>query len=98
MADQITLLLPVDAEGPTKRALAARPSSLDALRVGVVDNGLWQSMAGLVAGIACETGRLGAVGVQSTPFDHLAADFTAQQAALAPFAGNVHVAVAGLGN
>jgi hypothetical protein len=98
MADQITLVLPVDAEGPAARVLAARPAVLHSLRVGIVDNGLWQSMAGIVRGIERQTSERGATGLRTTPFDHLASDFTAQQAELSPFAGTVQVAVAGLGN
>lgn len=98
MAHQITLVLPVDAEGPAPRVLAARDAVLHSWHVGVVDNGLWQSMAGIVRGIARETSERGAIGLRATPFDHLAPDFTAQQAELAPFAGTVQVAVAGLGN
>jgi hypothetical protein len=97
MADQITLVLPVDAEGPAARVLAARPAVLHSLRVGIVDNGLWQSMAGIVRGIERQTSERGATGLRTTPFDHLASDFTAQQAELSPFAGTVQVAVAGLG-
>jgi len=39
----------------------------------------------------------GATGLQTTPFDHLAVDFDDQRAALAPFAGTIAGAVAGLG-
>jgi hypothetical protein len=98
MARMVTLVLPVDAEAPPARALAAGAGTLDGRRLGVVDNGLWRSMAVVVRGLEDQARRRGAEGVVTTAFDHLAPDFAEQQAALAPFAAGVAGAVAGLGN
>jgi hypothetical protein len=98
MSRRISLVLPVDAESPRTTPLAPGVASFRGGRFGVVDNGLWQSMDALVAAFADAVGGLGATGVESTPFDHLAADFADQQAALHPMAPRLAGAVAGLGN
>ncbi|HEV8296474.1 MAG TPA: hypothetical protein VGQ20_04230 [Acidimicrobiales bacterium] len=98
MARPITVVLPVDADAPATRPLAAGLGTFAGACVGVVDNRLWRSMATLVASLGEEVGALGAAGIESTPFDHLADDFTEQQAALGPLAGRVRGAIAGLGN
>jgi hypothetical protein len=98
MTRRITVVLPVDADAPSSRPLAAGVDTFHGACVGVVDNGLWRSMATLVSSLAAELGGLGAAGIESTPFDHLADEFTEQQAALGPLAGRVRGAIAGLGN
>jgi hypothetical protein len=98
MAAMVTLVLPIDAEAPTPRALAPGAASFEGRRVGVVDNGLWRSMAVLVGRLEHEVRGRGAAGVVTTPFDHLDPGFAQQQAALVPFSAGLAGAVAGLGN
>jgi hypothetical protein len=98
MARRITVLLPVDADAPAARALAPGVAAFAGGCFGVVDNGLWQSMTAVVESFRAAVVNLGAAGIQATPFDHLAPDFTEQQAALHPLAARLTGAIAGLGN
>ena len=96
--EKITILLPVDAEAPPERPLAAGLESFRGASIGFVDNGLWRSMAAVVDGLAVHAGAGGASIAGITPFDHLAADFPGQRNALHPFAQTVDAVVVGLGN
>jgi hypothetical protein len=93
---RVVVVLPEDAGAPPRHPLAAG-AVLAGARVGVVDNGLWRSMPVIVDVLDGLVRAEGATGLRTTPFDHLAADFDDQRAALAPFAGTVAGAVAGLG-
>lgn len=100
VGERITLVLPVD-DGPSRVLVPAAGlgvAGLAGATVGVVDNGLWASMRVLVDELGARVAGAGGAGLSSTPFDHLARDFAAQQAALVPFAASVRAAVAGLGN
>jgi hypothetical protein len=96
--EKITILLPVDAEPPPERPLAAGVESLRGASIGFVDNGLWRSMVTVVDALAAHAGAQGATMAGVTPFDHLCADFPGQRRALLPFAQTVDVVVVGLGN
>ena len=96
--EKITILLPVDAEAPPERLLAAGLESFRGASIGFVDNGLWRSMAVVVDGLSAHAGAGGAAIAGITPFDHLAADFPRQRAALVPFAETVDAVIVGLGN
>ena len=98
MPEKITILLPVDAEAPPERPLAAGLGSLRGASIGFVDNGLWQSMVSVVDTLTEHARAEGATMAGVTPFDHLAADFPGQRRALVPFAQTVDVVVVGLGN
>jgi hypothetical protein len=101
MGERITVVLPVDAPDPgaaVASGLAPRLDTLDGRLVGVVDNGLWRSMATVVECIDRAVRQQGGRGLERTPFDHLAADFDSQQRGLWPFGERVAGAVAGLGN
>jgi hypothetical protein len=90
------VVLPEDAGAPAARARAGG-ADLAAGPLGAVDNGLWRSTPVVLATIADLLAAEGGGALRTTPFDHLAADFDDQRAALAPFAGEVVGAVAGLG-
>jgi hypothetical protein len=96
--EKITIVLPVDAEAPPERPLAAGLESFRGASIGFVDNGLWRSMTVTIEGISAHAGAGGAKVAGVTPFDHLAADFPRQRAALAPFAETVDAVITGLGN
>jgi hypothetical protein len=96
--EKITILLPVDAEAPPERPLAAGIASFGGASMGFVDNGLWRSMTTMVDAIATHAVAQGASIAGVTPFDHLCADFPGQRRALHPFAQTVDVVVIGLGN
>ncbi len=96
--EKITILLPVDAEAPPERPLAAGVASLRGTSIGFVDNGLWRSMATVVDALTTHAGAEGATMAGVTPFDHLCANFPGQRSALHPFAQTVDVVVVGLGN
>ena len=96
--EKLTILLPVDAEAPPDRPLAAGLASFRGASIGFVDNGLWRSMLTVVDAFAAHAGAEGASIAGVTPFDHLAADFPGQRGALVPFAETVDVVVVGLGN
>ena len=96
--EKITILLPVDADAPPERPLAAGVASLRGASIGFVDNGLWQSMETVIDALLAYAGAEGATMAGVTPFDHLCADFPAQRRALLPFAQTVDVVVVGLGN
>ncbi|TML16876.1 MAG: hypothetical protein E6G39_04970 [Actinobacteria bacterium] len=98
VTEKITILLPVDAEAPPERPLAAGLESLRGASIGFVDNGLWRSMTAVVDGLALHAGAGGASIAGVKPFDHLAADFPLQRAALVPFADTVDAVIVGLGN
>ncbi|HUP75889.1 MAG TPA: hypothetical protein VM282_22845 [Acidimicrobiales bacterium] len=98
MPEKITILLPVDAEAPPERPLAAGVQSLRGASIGFVDNGLWRSMKTVIDALAAHGGAKGATTAGVTPFDHLHADFPAQRLALVRFAQTVDVVVVGLGN
>ena len=98
VADKITILLPVDAESPPDRPLAAGLETLRGASVGFVDNGLWQSMRAVITAVSARVRAAGATVGAVMPFDHLARDFPDQRVALAPFSDQVEVAVIGLGN
>jgi len=95
---KLTILLPVDAEAPPERPLAAGVASLRGASIGFVDNGLWRSMKTVVAALSDHAVTEGASLAGVTPFDHLSADFPGQRNALHPFAQTVDVVVVGLGN
>jgi hypothetical protein len=96
--EKIMILLPVDAEAPPERPLAAGLESWRGASLGFVDNGLWQSMTSVIDAVSVYATAEGAAIAGITPFDHLAADFPRQRAALDPFAGTVDAVVVGLGN
>jgi hypothetical protein len=96
--EKTTILLPVDAEAPPARPLAAGLESLRGASIGFVDNGLWRSMDALVDALTAYATAEGASIAGVKPFDHLAADFPRQRAALASFAEKVDAVVVGLGN
>jgi hypothetical protein len=96
--EKITILLPVDAEAPPERPLAAGVHSFRGASIGFVDNGLWRSMTTIVDALAAHAVAEGASTAGVMPFDHLAADFPGQRSALHPFAQTVDVVVVGLGN
>jgi hypothetical protein len=96
--EKITILLPVDAEAPPERPLAAGLESVRGASIGFVDNGLWRSMTTVVDGLSAHVGAGGAAIGGITPFDHLAADFPQQRAGLVPFAETVDAVIVGLGN
>ena len=98
VVEKITILLPVDAEAPPERPLAAGIASFRGASIGFVDNGLWRSMTTIVDALATHAVAQGASLAGITPFDHLAADFPGQRSALQPFAQTVDVVVVGLGN
>jgi hypothetical protein len=101
MPERITVVLPVDAPdpgAPEAAGLSVRPDGVTGRSLGVVDNGLWRSMAAIVDGVDRALRARGAVGLERTPFDHLAPDFADQQRALWPFGERVAGAVTGLGN
>jgi hypothetical protein len=101
MGDRMTVVLPIEAPDPgaaPARGLAARPDDLTGRCVGVVDNGLWRSMASVIDRIEQAVRERGAHSMERTPFVHLAADFDDQQRALWPFGTRVAGAVTGLGN
>ena len=98
VADKITILLPVDAESPPDRPLAAGLETLRGAALGFVDNGLWQSMQAVIAAVSDRATAQGATLGAVMPFDHLARDFADQRAALVPFSDEVEVVVLGLGN
>lgn len=98
VTDKITILLPVDADSPPDRPLAAGLESLRGAALGFVDNGLWHSMQSVIAAVSERARAAGAAIGAVMPFDHLARDFADQRAALVPFADEVAVAVVGLGN
>jgi hypothetical protein len=95
---KLTILLPVDAEAPRERPLAAGLASLRGASIGFVDNGLWRSMKTIIAALSDHAVTEGASLAGVTPFDHLSADFPGQRNALHPFAQTVDVVVVGLGN
>jgi hypothetical protein len=95
---KLTILLPVDAEAPPERPLAAGLASLRGASIGFVDNGLWRSMKTIIAALSDHAVTEGASLAGVTPFDHLSADFPGQRNALHPFAQTVDVVVVGLGN
>jgi hypothetical protein len=92
---RIVVVLPEDAGAPATRPLA--PGASLAGPLGVIDNGLWRSMPVIVGVLGDRLRAEGGPPLRTTPFDHLAADFDDQRAALGPFAGKVVAAVAGLG-
>ena len=96
--EKITILLPIDAEAPPERPLAAGIASLRGASIGFVDNGLWQSMTTIIDALSTHSVAKGASVAGITPFDHLAAEFPEQRNALHPFAQSVDVVVVGLGN
>jgi len=96
MEPRVVVVLPADAGAPAARPLAAGVA-LAGARLGVVDNGLWRSMPTIVATVGVLLREEGSPPLTATPFDHLAPEFDAQQAALGPFAGEVDGALAGLG-
>jgi len=96
--EKITILLPIDAEAPPERPLAAGVPSLRGASIGFVDNGLWGSMTNIVEALSTHAVAEGASIAGVRPFSHLAADFPAQRSALHPFAQTVDVVVVGLGN
>jgi hypothetical protein len=98
VAEKITLVLPVDAEPPPDRPLAAGFESLRDRALGFVDNGLWLSMVAVIDAFSARALGAGARVAGVRPFDHLAPDFAHQRAALAPFAETLDGAVVGLGN
>jgi hypothetical protein len=98
VAEKLTILLPVDAEAPPERPLAAGVASLRGASIGFVDNGLWQSMKTIIEALSTHAVTEGASLAGVTPFDHLCADFPGQRRALHPFAQTVDVVVVGLGN
>ena len=98
VADKITILLPVDAESPPDRPLAAGLETLRGASLGFVDNGLWQSMQAVIGAMSARASAAGATVGAVMPFDHLARDFAGQRAALVPFSDQVEVVVVGLGN
>ena len=85
----ITVVLPVDAVAAPPVQLAARPATTAGRRIGIVDNGLWPSMALVAAELAPAA---------VFRFDHTSVDFPKQQQALAEFATDVDLVVSGLGN
>jgi hypothetical protein len=95
-ARRVVVVLPEDAGAPAARALA-EGADLARGPLGAIDNGLWRTTPVVLATIGELLAAEGGGPVRSTPFDHLAADFDDQRAALAPFAGEVVGAVAGLG-
>jgi hypothetical protein len=98
VAEKITILLPVDAEAPPERPLAAGIQSFHGASIGFVDNGLWRSMTTIIDALTTHAVGEGASIAGVRPFDHLAADFPGQRSALHPFAQTVDVVVVGLGN
>jgi hypothetical protein len=94
----MSILLPVDAEAPPERPLAAGVQSLRGASIGFVDNGLWRSMTTVVDTLVSHAAAEGASVSGVAPFDHLCADFAEQRSALVPFAQTVDVVVVGLGN
>jgi hypothetical protein len=96
--EKITIVLPVDAEAPPERPLAAGLASWRGAALGFVDNGLWRSMTGVIDALTAYATGEGASIAGIRPFDHLAADFPRQRAALEPFADTVDAVVVGLGN
>ena len=100
MGQRITVVLPIEAPDPAISAAELAPgiAALQGVTLGVVDNGLWRSMAAIVAGVERAARANGAHAIERTPFDHLAPDFAEQQAGLWPFGQRVAGAVAGLGN
>ncbi|MEO8692192.1 MAG: hypothetical protein ABI658_01670 [Acidimicrobiales bacterium] len=96
--EKLTILLPVDAEAPPERPLAAGVASLRGASIGFVDNGLWRSMKAIIDALSTHAVAEGASLAGVTPFDHLCADFPGQRSALHPFAQTVDVVVVGLGN
>ncbi len=98
MARRVTLVLPLD-EAPTAAAvLAPGLSTFAGAPLGVVDNGLWRAMRIFTDLWRDHVATAGGTGVEVTPFDHLAPDFTDQQLALGPFGRRVRGVVTGLGN
>jgi len=97
---RVTLILPVDDAGASSGGPVLAPGlgSFAGAALGIVDNGLWRSMAVFGEVWREVTAAGGAVEVVTTPFDHLAADFDDQQRALGPFGRRVRGAVTGLGN
>ena len=98
MEEKVTILLPVDAEAPPERPLAAGLATFRGASLGFVDNGLWRSMVTVVDAFGAHAGSAGASIAGVAPFDHLCADFPEQRSALEPFAQTVDVVVVGLGN
>lgn len=100
MGQRITVVLPIEAPDAAVSATELAPGIADlrGTALGVVDNGLWRSMAAIVAGLERAARAGGVVAIDRTPFDHLAPDFAEQQAGLWPFGQRVAGAVAGLGN
>jgi hypothetical protein len=96
--EKITIVLPVDAEAPPERPLAAGVVSLRGASIGFVDNGLWHSMTRVVDALATYARGEGASIRGVIPFDHLSADFPGQRSAVVPFAETVELAIVGLGN
>lgn len=97
---RITLILPVDDPTASGAAPSLAPGlpSLAGVPLGIVDNGLWQSMR-VFGEVWRDTAvAAGALEVVVTPFDHLATDFADQQRALGPFGRQVRGVVTGLGN
>lgn len=97
---RVTLVLPVDDLDPsiTAPSPAAGLRSLAGAPLGIVDNGLWRSMRIFGDVWRERAAAAGATGVETVPFDHLAADFADQQQALGPFGRRVRGVVTGLGN
>ena len=93
---RVVVVLPEDDGAPSAWPLAPG-ATLAGAGIGVVDNGLWRSMPVIVGVLDGLLRHDGVTELRTTPFDHLAADFDDQRAALAPFAGEVVGAVAGLG-
>ena len=98
VVEKITIMLPVDAEAPSERPLAAGVHSFRGASIGFVDNGLWRSMTTIVDALGTHAVAEGASIAGVTPFDHLAADFPGQRRELHTFAQTVDVVVVGLGN
>ncbi|MEO5838571.1 MAG: hypothetical protein ABIQ73_19325 [Acidimicrobiales bacterium] len=98
VVEKLTILLPVDAEAPPERPLAAGVASLRGASFGFVDNGLWRSMTTMIDALSTHALSEGSSIAGVTPFDHLSADFPGQRRALLPFAQTVDVVVVGLGN
>ncbi len=98
MSRTVTVVLPVEANGPLQGVLAPGVASFVGARMGVVDNGLWRAMREFTTYWRDCVAVDGATGVEVVPFDHLAADFADQQRSLGPFGRRVKGVVTGLGN
>src|SRR3982751_447988 len=98
VVEKITIILPVDADAPPERPLAAGLSTFHGASIGFVDNGLWRSMATVVDAVSSRAVAEGGCVAGIIPFDHLGAEFPEQRRALHPFAQTVDVVVVGLGN